>query len=103
MQKPHNKKDNDIKDVNFHETNIDWNKVKDITEVKIKEIWRAENNPIMETEELVKLFQEISLENLPKKKRGKEKGIPWEIRTIINRIKMLKREKKKVKSKKKKR
>ena len=54
----------------------------------------------MEKEELVKLIQEISLENLPRKKRGKEKGIPWEIRTIINRIKMLKREKKKVNKKK---
>ena len=54
------------------------------------------------TEELVKRFQEISLENLPRKKRGKEKGIPWEIRTIKNRIKMFKREKKKVKSKVKK-
>ena len=51
------------------------------------------------TEELVKLFQEISLENLPMKKRGKEKGIPWEIRTIKNRLKVLKRENKKVNSK----
>ena len=61
-----------------------------------------DNDSVKETEELVKLFQEISLENLPRKKRGKEKGIPWEIRTIKNRIKMFKREKKKVKSKVKK-
>ena len=32
MQKPHNNKIMDIKDVNFHESNIDWNKVKDITQ-----------------------------------------------------------------------
>jgi len=69
MQKPHNNKDTDIKDVNFHESNIDWNKVKDITKVKIKEIWQDENDSIMVTEELVKLIQEISLENLPRKKR----------------------------------
>ena len=86
-------KNKDIKDVNFHESKIDWDTVKDIIEVKIKEILRADNQSIKKTEELVKLFQEISLENLPKKKR--EKGIPWEIRTIINRIKMFKRKKKK--------
>ena len=34
----------DIKDVNFHEANIEWNKVKDITKVKIKETWRDEMN-----------------------------------------------------------
>ena len=76
MKKPHNNKDIDIKDVNFHEPNINWNKVKDITKVKIKETWRDENDPIMETEEFVKLIQEISLEYLPRKKRGNEKGIP---------------------------
>ena len=92
MQKPHNKKNKDIKDVNFHESKIDWDTVKDIIEVKIKEILHEDNDSIKETEELVKLFQEISLENLPMKKRGKEKGTPWEIRTIINRLKMLKRE-----------
>merc|ERR1711888_103646 len=74
MQKPHNKI-TEIKDVNFHESNIDWNKVKDITKVKIKEASRDENNTIMETEELVKLIQEISVEHLPKKKR-KRKGQP---------------------------
>ena len=73
MQKPHNKKDNDIKDVNFHESNIDWDTVKDIIEVKIKEILRDDNDSIKETEELVKLFQEISLENLPRKKRKRKR------------------------------
>merc|ERR1711984_48847 len=38
MQKFHNKKDNDIKEVNFHESNINWDTVKDIKEVKIKEV-----------------------------------------------------------------
>merc|ERR1711891_89659 len=75
MQKPHNNKITEIKDVNFHEPNIDWNKVEDITKVKIKETSRDENDTIMETEELVKLIQEISLEYLPKKKR-KRKGQP---------------------------
>ena len=36
MQKLHNKKGNDMKDVNFHETRIDWDTVKDIIEVKNK-------------------------------------------------------------------
>ena len=75
MQKPHNKI-TEIKDVNFLEPNIDWNKVKDITKVKIREVSRDANDIIMETEELVKLIQEISLEYLPRKKRGKEKGSP---------------------------
>merc|ERR1711888_315934 len=61
-QKPHNNKVTEIKDVNFQEPNIDWNKVKDITKVKINETSRDENDTIMETEELVKLIQEISLE-----------------------------------------
>merc|ERR1712030_179462 len=65
MQKPHNNKITEVKAVNFHESNIDWNKVKDITKVKIKEASRDENDTIMETEELIKLIQEISLEHLP--------------------------------------
>ena len=74
MQKPHNNKVTEIKDVNFQESNIDWNKVKDITKVKIKETSRDENDTIMETEELVKLIQEISLEYLPKKKEEKKRA-----------------------------
>jgi len=43
------------------------------------------------------------LQKLTQEKRGKriEKGIPWEIRTIKNRLKMLKRERQKVKIKEK--
>ena len=36
MKKTHNKKDNVIKGINFHEPNIDWDTVKDIIEGKIK-------------------------------------------------------------------
>merc|ERR1711888_570967 len=73
MHKPHNNNVMDIKDVNFHESNIDWNKVKDITKVKISEVSRDANDTVMEIEDLVKLIQEISLEPLPKKKKRKKK------------------------------
>merc|ERR1712121_165403 len=40
MQKPHNNKIMEIIDVNFHESNIDWNKIKDIIKDKMREASR---------------------------------------------------------------
>ena len=43
---------------------------------------------------LLSKLNEICIENVPKKnKEGKKKGIPKEIKKLMNRIKMLKREK----------
>ena len=82
---------NYIRNVNFMESNIDWTILTDITKDKIKNTL-CEEESTEEIKQFIKLLQGISLETLPRKnKSGKEKGTPWEIKTIKNRIKILKR------------
>ena len=84
------------------ESNIDWTILTDITKDKMKNTI-CEEELTDEIKQFIKYLQRISLETLPRKnKSGKEKDNPWEIKTIKNRIKMLKGGKQKVKSKKRK-
>merc|ERR1711874_932271 len=96
--------ENVMRSLNFHDKRkIDW---KNIVKI-IKEMsWRTicENGKAIEIVELLldKLY-EVCIENMPKRnKEGKRNRIPREVKKLLNRIKMLKREKHKACTKEKK-
>merc|ERR1711888_210577 len=96
--------DNTLRSLNFHaERKFDW---KQIIE-SIKEMpWRNICNSgkaIEVIEYLLEKLNEICIEIVPKRnKDGKKKKVPKEIKNLLNRIKMLKRDKHKAYSKEKK-
>ena len=90
-----------MRSLNFHaEKNIDWKKIIKL----IKELpWRniCKNGKAIEIiKYLLEKLNEICIEIVPKRtKEGKKKNIPKEIKSLLNRIKMLKRDKHKAYSK----
>merc|ERR1711874_350082 len=95
--------ENVMRSLNFHDKRkIDWKNIGKI----IKEMpWRTicENGKAIEIVELLldKLY-EVCIENIPKRnKEGKRNRIPREVKKLLNRIKMLKREKHKACTKEK--
>merc|ERR1712226_173144 len=74
----------------------DWEKIKEgILKVKWEELCN-ERETFEIVEELLTTFKTLSHENIPKKKNnGRNRGIPKEIKKLLNRIKMLKRNKQK--------
>jgi len=91
-----NNNTNDLKSLNFNAKQIDWEKIKEgILKVKWEELCN-ERETFEIVEELLTTFKTLSHENIPKKKNnGRNRGIPKEIRKLLNRIKMLKRNKQK--------
>merc|ERR1712105_137977 len=94
-----NNNTNDLKSLNFNAKQIDWEKIKEgILKVKWEELCN-ERETFEIVEELLTTFKTLSHENIPKKKNnGRNRGIPKEIRKLLNRIKMLKRNKQKATS-----
>merc|ERR1712066_1220374 len=96
--------DNTLRSLNFYaEKKIDWKKIIKL----IKELpWRniCKNGKAIEIiEYLLKKLNEICIEIVPKRNNeGNKKKIPKEIKNLLNRIKMLKRDKHKAYSKEKK-
>merc|ERR1711867_296677 len=91
-----------INDVNFYDKNK-WDIIKTITNSNI-ETSIAENSELIEQLiDFIDIIHRVNLDDLPKKRkiRNKNNG-PKEIRTIKNRIKMLKRDKRSTKSTRKK-
>merc|ERR1711970_628011 len=85
------------------ERKIDWKQmIKLIKEMPWRNICKSEK-AIEVIEYLLEKLNEICIENLPKRnKEGKKKKIPKEIKNLLNRKKMLRRDKHKAYSKEKK-
>merc|ERR1711895_89078 len=96
------RKGENIKYVNFHDK-TKWELIKNITNSKI-ETSIVENNELKkQLLDFIYIIHRVSLDELPKKRKlDDKKSCPREIRTIKNRIKMLKRCKRKTKSTRKK-
>ena len=93
-----------MRSLNFHaEKKIDWKKiVKLIKEMPWRNICKS-SKAIEAIEYLLEKLNEICIEVVPKRnKEGKKKGIPKAIKNLLNRIKMLKRDKHRAYSKEKK-
>ena len=91
--------------LNFHakEKKINWDIInKGIKEMEWKNI--CENADTLEmTVLLLEMLEKLCMENIPKKNNeGKNRGISKEVKKLLNRIKMLKRNKHKAHSKEKK-
>ena len=96
MEDPNTK----LRSFNFRaDKKIDWIAIKEnIRRIHWKEMLKGDTEEI--TEELLNKISKLSRENIPKKKKeGKDRKVPREIKKILNRIKMLKRAKHKTKSK----
>merc|ERR1711895_364669 len=96
--------DNTLRSLNFHdERKFDWKQIiKLIKEMPWRKICKS-GKAIEVIEYLLEKLYEICIEIVPKRnKEGKKKNIPKEIKNLLNRIKMLKREKHRAYSKEKK-
>ena len=96
--------DNTLRSLNFHdERKFDWKQIiKLIKEMPWRKICKS-GKAIEVIEYLLEKLYEICIEIVPKRnKEGKKKNIPKEIKNLLNRIKMLKRDKRRVYSKEKK-
>ena len=95
MQLNNKETENTLRSLNFHDKRkIDW---KNIVKI-IKEMpWRTicENGKAIEIIEfLLDKLYEVCIENMPKRnKERKRNGLPRELKKLLSRIKMLKREK----------
>merc|ERR1711954_444236 len=82
----------DLRQLNFHHEKIDWEGInKILKEIPWNELFHGLNNENC-TELLLYYIKEICLIKIPKKKRNKS-NIPKERKRLLNRIKMLKRKK----------
>merc|ERR1712060_129964 len=89
-----------LRKLNFRaEDKIDWENIKEsIQKIQWKKILEK-GDTIETTNEFISKISNICIENIPKKnKEVKDRKIPREIKKLMNRIKMLKRYKKKAKS-----
>ena len=89
-----------LRKLNFRaEDKIDWESIKEsIQKIQWKKILEK-GDTIETTNEFISKISNICIENIPKKnKEVKDRKMPREIKKLINRIKMLKRDKKKAKS-----
>merc|ERR1711895_348041 len=96
--------DNTLRSLNFHaERKIDWKQIiKLIKEIPWRKICKS-GKAIEVIEYLLEMLYAICIEIVPKRtKEGKKKNIPKEIKNLLNRIKMLKRDKHRAYSKEKK-
>merc|ERR1712120_46889 len=96
--------DNTLRSLNFHdERKFDWKQIiKLIKEMPWRKICNS-GKAIEVIEYLLEKLYEICIEIVPKRnKEGKKKNIPKEIKNLLNRIKMLKRDKHRAYSKEKK-
>ena len=106
IQQKNSGKSDTMTSLNFHakgKNKINWDMIKKgIKDMDWKKICE-DGNAIEIIELLLKMLTKLSMEVVPKKKNeGKERGISKEVKKLLNRIKMLKREKHKAHSKKKK-
>ena len=89
-----------LRKLNFRaEKKIDWENIKEsIRKTQWKKILEK-GDTIEITNEFISKITNICIENIPKKmKEVKDRKIPREIKKLINRVKMLKRDKQKAKS-----
>ena len=94
-----------LRNLNFRaEKKIDWENINDsIRKIQWKKTLEKEDT-IEINKEFISKITNICIENIPKKgKEQKDRKIPKEIKKLINRLKMLKRDKQKAKSIEKKR
>merc|ERR1711989_178135 len=83
----------DLRQLNFHHEKIDWEGInKILKEMPWNELFHGLNNEDC-TELLLHCIKEISLIKIPKKKKRNKSNIPKERKRLLNRIKMLKRKK----------
>ena len=88
-----------LRNLNFRaEEKIDWERITEsIRKIQWEKILEKEDT-LEINKEFISKISNICIENIPKKgKEMKERKIPKEIKRLINRIKMLKRDKQKVK------
>ena len=93
----------DLRSLNFRaKEKIDWKGINEnIGRIQWKELFEK-GNAIETTEEFLNKIAKISMENIPKKRKEEDRKIPKDIKKLVNRIKMLKRDKHKAKSEEKK-
>ena len=100
-ERRHTEKDNALHNLNFNKDNIEWGKIKEELEaVKWAEVFRNKD-----TETCLKLFLEIIIKicdtYIPEKKNYKTKSIiPKKRKRLFNKIKMLKRSKRRANNRK---
>merc|ERR1712240_174513 len=83
----------DLRQLNFHHEKIDWEGInKILKEMPWNELFHGLNNENC-TELLLYCIKEICLIKIPKKKKRNKNNIPKERKRLLNRIKMLKRKK----------
>merc|ERR1712240_355388 len=83
----------DLRQLNFHHEKIDWEGInKILKEMPWNELFHGLNNKDC-TELLLYCIKEICLIKIPKKKKRNKSSIPKERKRLLNRIKMLKRKK----------
>ena len=93
---------NVLRSLNFHSKSIKW---KEVNECMRAINWEAnfENtDTIKGTQELEEIITKICIEKIPKRMQQQKSRIPKQRKKLLNRIKMLKREKHKAHSKEKK-
>ena len=93
--------ENDLRQLNFHHEKVNWTQMKEVLlEMPWKEIFDRKNNEEC-TEIFIYVIQIICFLMVPKKSNKSKPTIPRERKTMLSRIKMLKRNKHREKNKNK--
>ena len=86
-------KENDLRTLNFHHENVSWDRINEILEkMPWKKLFEGKNNKEC-TEIFIYCIRRICLMIIPKKLPKNKNKIPRIRKTMLNRIKMLKRKK----------
>ena len=104
IQQNNKETENAMRSLNFHnKRKIDW---KNIVKIVKEMPWRTicDNGKVIEViEYLLDKLYKVCIENMPKRNKGSKRNrIPREVKKLLNRIKMLRREKHKAYTKEKK-
>merc|ERR1712055_721887 len=85
--------EDDLRLLNFHHEKVCWEEIKElIRELPWAELFEGKNNEEC-TEILIYFIKKICAWKIPKKKNKFRNHIPKERKTLLNRIKMIKRKK----------
>ena len=89
----------DLRQLNFHHEKVSWEEIKElIREMPWAELFEGKNNEEC-TEIFIYFIKKICAWKIPKKKNKFRNHIPKERKTLLNRIKMIKRKKHKERNK----
>ena len=91
--------EDDLRQLNFHHEKVSWEEIKElIREMPWAELFEGKNNEEC-TEIFIYFIKKICAWKIPKKKNKFRNHIPKERKTLLNRIKMIKRKKHKERNK----